>query len=420
MTLRSFAGSVRRGARRHPKVAKVLLLLASTLVSLAGAEVVLRLLQRTDPGHHQLFCEYHPVLGWQKKPNFSGVHVGPEKIYRIPETMNSKGLRGPEYPYQKPPDEYRVVVLGDSFVEGYTVEFEEVFSEVLKRRLTEAQWRPVEVINSGTGGYSTDQELLWFTTEGVKYSPDLAILLFTSNDVLFNTVARYWRGHKPLFQLVDGELKLTNVPVPPPVPPPEGPVSLRLRVTAWLYDSSYLYRNVRRVLTDNEKIRKLFVWVGLARPRPATVEVEDREAGEGDSAGEASGSGRDSAPDYVRFSDWSRATEQEREHAWRVTEALLSKLKTEALAAGSGLLIMILPGNDEVTHGVASICRRSSIDCIDPTPRFRAEELRLKQRGKRLDFAPHDYHWNAEGHRLAGEVLFDHILNEGYLPPVGE
>lgn len=38
--------------------------------------------------------------------------------------MNSKGIRGPEYPYEKPPEEFRILFLGDSYAEGYAVEFE--------------------------------------------------------------------------------------------------------------------------------------------------------------------------------------------------------------------------------------------------------------------------------------------------------
>ena len=157
--------------RRHRMAASLLLLMFATLISLAIAEIALRIVQRTHPRHHQLFCEYHPVLGWQKKPNFSGIHVGPKEVYRVRETMNSKGIRGPEYPYEKPAQEFRIVALGDSFAEGYTVEFEDLFSEVLKRRLNRDQRRPVQVINAGTGGYSTDQELLWFTTEGIITPP---------------------------------------------------------------------------------------------------------------------------------------------------------------------------------------------------------------------------------------------------------
>lgn len=172
-------------------------------------------------GHHQLFMEYDPLLGWRKIPNITGKHVTPE--YSILESMNSRGIRGPEYPYEKRDNEYRILVLGDSFAEGYTVEFHELFSEVLKYRLNSNKTeRYYEVINIGAGGYSTDQEFLLFQTEGKKYTPDLTILMFYDNDIWFNNQAKYWRGYKPLFQFNDdGTIRLTNVPVPKPDPAPK-------------------------------------------------------------------------------------------------------------------------------------------------------------------------------------------------------
>ena len=110
----------------------------------------------------------------------------------------------------------------------------------------------MEVINAGTGGYSTDQELLWFTTEGIKYRPDLTVLLVCYNDVLFNAVDRYWRGYKPLFRIDGDTLKLTNVPVPPPLPAAQQPTSQAPSAERWLYRSSYIYRSVSDAVNPNE------------------------------------------------------------------------------------------------------------------------------------------------------------------------
>lgn len=401
--------------RDHPKTARLALLLFSSLLSLAVAEMALRAIRSegSTARHHQLFCEYHPVLGWQKKPSYSGIHVGPERVYRIRETMNSRGIRGPEYPYAKPPDEFRIVVLGDSFAEGYTVDADDQFSEVLKRRLNEAHTGSVQVINAGTGGYSTDQELLWFTTEGVKYEPDLVVLLFCSNDVLFNTTDRYWRGYKPLFRLDRGTLKLTNVPVPRPLPPaagsavsasasPAGSRPLGEAFARWLNDSSCLCRSVRDVWVKSERVARLLAWAGVALPRSAAASPP---------------AATPPVPDYIRLSDWSKATDQERAAGWLMTSALLSRLRAEAESAGAGFLVMIVPDHvrDEVTRRAVWLCREGAIDCIDPTARFRAEELRLRPSGKKLAFLPLDIHWTADGHRLAAEVLREHIIEHEYL-----
>ena len=168
---------------------------------------------------------------------------------------HSRGVRGLEYSLEKVSDEYRIVVLGDSFAEGYTVEFEELFSEVLKQRLNEQGSRRVEVINLGVGGYSTDQELLQFQNEGIHYHPDLTIVMFHDNDVWYNAQKRYFawrRGYKPLFRLKRNALHLTNVPVP--VLAEE--VSFQTKIQATFAHHSYLYRWI----TGLQTIQRCFPW----------------------------------------------------------------------------------------------------------------------------------------------------------------
>ena len=190
------------------------LLLLSVAASLAAGEYLVRTVY-PEYGFAvekvNLFSEFHPVLGWRLIPNFRGTHVFDE--YRVIERINSKGIRGPEYPYGKEDGEFRILILGDSMAEGFNVAFEDVFSEVLDRRLNRKFDRPVEVINTGVGGYSTDQELLFFQTEGKQYNPDLTILVFLpSNDLKYNLEDRYWLGKKPLFAIENGEAVLKSTP----------------------------------------------------------------------------------------------------------------------------------------------------------------------------------------------------------------
>lgn len=194
----------------------ILTLLVSTVVSLVLAEMVLRAVspKASNFNHHQLYCEHDTLLGWRKIPDATGHHETPE--YEVWEKINSKGIRGPEYSLEKDSGEFRIAVLGDSYAEGYTVGFDSLFSEVLKKRL-QAAWptRRVEVINFGTGGYSTDQELLCFERDAVQYSPDATVLLFCVNDPWFNIQDRYYnRGFKPKYVTEGDSLRLTNVPVP--------------------------------------------------------------------------------------------------------------------------------------------------------------------------------------------------------------
>lgn len=136
---------------------------------------------------------FDPVLGWRNIPYFKASTFG------YPLSINSKGLRDREYPYQKPAGVKRILVLGDSFAWGYGVGDEHIFTEVLEEKLAsgEQKW---EVINAGVSGYGTDQEYLFLKNEGLKYEPDIVLLAFyLRNDPVNNTgLVQYGLG-KPCF-----------------------------------------------------------------------------------------------------------------------------------------------------------------------------------------------------------------------------
>src|SRR5438876_8922841 len=89
------------------------LLLACSIVEigfrLAGPNVPLALTMAR-------FQEYHPVYGFFHRPGVSG-WVRTEEFTSFVK-FNGRGLRGPDVAIPKPPDTFRVLVLGDSVVEG--------------------------------------------------------------------------------------------------------------------------------------------------------------------------------------------------------------------------------------------------------------------------------------------------------------
>jgi lysophospholipase L1-like esterase len=156
-------------------------------------------------GHRYL---YDPLLGWKNIPSWQATTRG-KKL-----TINSRGLRGREYPYKKAPGVTRILVLGDSYIWGYGVADQEVLTEVLEERLGGAAGR-YEVLNAGVSGWGNDQEYLWLKNEGFRYSPDLVVLaFFIINDPTNNSYSRQYGLQKPVF--MDLLLTLRNVPVPKP------------------------------------------------------------------------------------------------------------------------------------------------------------------------------------------------------------
>jgi hypothetical protein len=186
------------------------LIVSSTLFALLLSEIALRLMG-FDPLYvspeRDRFWKYDSLLGWAHEPGQEGIFETPQ--FRTAVRINEKGLRDSEHSYKRQNDIERILVLGDSFAWGYGVEESERFSQLLEETLG------VEVINAGVSGYSTDQELLWYENEGIKYETDLVILVMAGNDVSDNEqqlVSTIY--YKPKFVIEDGQLVLTGYPVP--------------------------------------------------------------------------------------------------------------------------------------------------------------------------------------------------------------
>ncbi len=139
--------------------------------------------------------QFDKTLGWTKSPSTSlRRHTGE---FDVTLRTNSRGLREDEsVVHDKAKDVTRILMVGDSFTLGYTVERPDTLSQLLAARMR-SEGRNVEVINGGTEGYSTDQEILWLMTEGVKYKPDVVVLQMYENDIFWNSQDRYLRYPKP-------------------------------------------------------------------------------------------------------------------------------------------------------------------------------------------------------------------------------
>lgn len=388
----------------------VLLLLGSVVAALLLAEVALRVVRPSAllDNDTTLLTEYDSLLGWRKIPNASAMMVSSE--YEIEETINSRGLRGPERTYEKPDGVKRILLLGDSFLEGYTVDIDGLVSTVLESRLNQNDSTRYEVINGGTAGYSTDQQVLFFESEGVKYQPDLTVLLFYVNDVWYNLQTRYWRGFKPVFVVDDTSLVLTNVPVPPPdrenfafeVSGGTGIVRLIRRADAWFAIHSRLYGVARLGMTNSAFINRMAIKTG-ASAIPA------------------------------EFRAWYVRPDDELDSAWRTTETLLRRLKGAAATAGGEFMVFYVPSRPSIYPDdwkrtkykyameddewnseqdatvLRPICHALELSCLFPSARFRQEADQLGGEGKALYFA-RDAHWTPEGHALAAGLLADAIL----------
>jgi len=125
----------------------------------------------------------HPVAN--PKLSFAHVPNGHAFLMGTDVKINSQGLRDFEYPLEKAPGTYRVMLLGDSTTFGWGVEQKDTAAKFLERKLNghlPPGYNKVEVINAGVGNYDTVQEVTYYETRGRAFHPDLVVLVFFIND----------------------------------------------------------------------------------------------------------------------------------------------------------------------------------------------------------------------------------------------
>ena len=129
----------------------------------------------------------HKIFGWSLKPGASYIYDLPEGNVSV--SYNSLGWRDSKHHKKNKANKVRVLVLGDSFMEGYSVKLKETFHKKLEKKLLERNVN-IEVINFGVGGYGTLQEYLVLRDLGMEYKPDLIILGFlVGNDIRNNSLS---------------------------------------------------------------------------------------------------------------------------------------------------------------------------------------------------------------------------------------
>jgi lysophospholipase L1-like esterase len=169
----------------HRWWARPLLLLASIFFALLVGEVAIRLaglapkpipidLEATKSVYQR---SANPIMGYELKPNYTDRLA--DTHLSLPKT-NSDGQRDIERPIERRPGVPRILLLGDSVVAGHGIyELEETISRQLEGRFPPGS---VEVLNFGVGGYCTLAEVELLKTKGLKYKPDIVVLLFLGND----------------------------------------------------------------------------------------------------------------------------------------------------------------------------------------------------------------------------------------------
>jgi len=220
------------------------LLLVSVIVCLIILEVIMRLFNPITP--FDKYDKYHPdfqaqfepdpVFGWSPKKNYHWFSYDePGKL--VEYTHNSQGIRGDkEYSLDKR-DKKRIIVLGDSFVYGFSLNDNETYPYQLGEELG----NEFEVINLAASGYGTDQALLKLIHVGLDFSLDIVIYGLYPNDINDNTMLKAYGVEKPMFFLENDSLVL--YPMKDRYDPNTSVINKRTvsEMDAFLFSSSILY-----------------------------------------------------------------------------------------------------------------------------------------------------------------------------------
>ena len=334
------------------------LILLGVLFALLALEVILRVTDAVPEVGSPLFSfhENDAYLGWIGKPNVRLRYHRPEFDTLVQH--DAGGWRQPD-PLRPQDAAERILVLGDSFTWGWGVSQGEVFTDRLQAALPPT----VAVFNRGVIGFGNAQEYLLLERELAAAKYDVVVLMFFINDLADNTDGK--DGHRPYFELVDGQLVPHNQPALARTSP----------VQQFVKDHSRAY-----VFIETE--------LGLIKRR---------------FAGEADDERRYKEADAVEFHSLP---------GYAVTTRLLSEMHRLVREHGARFVIVYVPQRSEfqldtpfpfvqAVHAmVDDIATREQIPLIDLSPSFRQQT----KAGRELVY-PIDAHWTAAGHRLAADTL---------------
>ena len=176
--------SKRRSRYFLRRLAKPAVAVCATLLALLAAEAVVRVLSLA-PGIKPIQlssydCIYkrstNPILGFELKAN---CHSDDPDFIQTYERTNAHGQRDRERTLQKPNGVRRILVLGDSVVEGYGLRESETISHRLEDLYPDGS---TEVLNFGVSAYCTRAEIELLEVKGLQFDPDVVVLVFVEND----------------------------------------------------------------------------------------------------------------------------------------------------------------------------------------------------------------------------------------------
>jgi len=143
-------------------------------------------------------------------------------VFKTRQRSNEWGFVAQPVARDLPADAPRIVLLGDSFVEGLEVEMDEKLGAVLEKRISERRGSPAQVVSLAVSGTGQAQQYTWWREFGRRVQPAVVIMVWYKNDIINNfpsVTARLYNGN-PLWRqnnyfMLAGDAAHGLVMVPP-------------------------------------------------------------------------------------------------------------------------------------------------------------------------------------------------------------
>ncbi|HYY43173.1 MAG TPA: SGNH/GDSL hydrolase family protein, partial [Pyrinomonadaceae bacterium] len=299
-------------------------------------EVALRIAGYTYP----VFYTTDNARGYALRPCMQGWYRKEGEAY---VSINCQGLRDREHAFQKPPNTLRIAVVGDSYAEALQVPVADAFWAVLEDKLQACAalgGRKVEVINFGVSGYGTAQELITLEQQVWAYQPDVVLLaVTTNNDITDNARALKKTDEIPYFVLRNGQLTLddsfrTNR-------------AFRLR-NSWLNRAGRWLRDSLRVIQAiHQTQHALKARLDARRARAAQTAQQGQPTAQ-QGAADPNGGGAADAELGADNLVYRQPRDEVWQDAWRVTEALIVRMRDEVQSHGAQFVVVTLSNGIQV------------------------------------------------------------------------
>jgi len=355
--------------------------LVSSFIALVGIEVALAFWgpDVIRMGSAFTFHRFDPVLGWDNIEGARGQFTRLEFSY--PVRINANGMWDAEV-QPKAPDEFRVAVLGDSFVWGLGAAYGTRFTEVV-----EARNPKINVLNFGVTAFSPVQHMQRLD-QVLAMKPDYVVVaLCIANDLFENTAPAPYSHPKPYARLSANRESFEILGYPLPENEKVGSY-----VFGWMSWSRIL--GLVKLYMDDRQVPESLRKVDLVQPATLYIPQDKLDPRE-----------RDRVRDVFRLNEL-------------ILQAM--KRRVDAEIGPHRFAVLLVPTrwdypggvpragaeHDTVAREVLAGLTRLGIPAIDGRTAITED-----------DFWKHDMHWRPSGHQKVGELLADFLTQAAAEPP---